>query len=149
MTRERVLKIINLVFPAIGIGSMVFYEVCNTCCSSLQGWFMGLNLKVIGILFMAVLLTFALPPVSRWNDSVQRLRIMLLAGALGGETLLIRFQVLHNTYCPFCLAFGSCILILFFANFTKTNRYPALGAFLAGVVAFALFFDGSIVPLYR
>ena len=149
MTRDHILKIINIAFPAIGIGLMAFYEVCHTSCSSLQGWFMGLNLEMIGILYMAALLALALPTVSRWDDSVQRLRIMLLAGALGGETLLVRFQVFHDTYCPFCLAFGSCILILFFANVTKTGRYPALGAFLVGVVAFALFFDGSVVPLYR
>jgi uncharacterized membrane protein len=149
MTRERVLKIINIAFPAIGIGSMVFYGICDTYCSSLQGWFLGVNLKVIGILYMSVLLALTLLPGSWWNDSVQRLRIMLLAGALGGETLLLRFQVFHETYCPFCLAFASCILILFFTNVSKTGRYPALGAFLAGVVAFALFFEGSVVPLFR
>jgi hypothetical protein len=74
---------------------------------------------------------------------------MLLSGALGGEILLVRFQVVHDTYCPFCLAFGSCILVLFAANFTKMNKYLALGAFLAGIAAFALFFEGSVLPLYR
>ena len=149
MTRERILKIINVSFPAIGIGLMVFYEVCDTSCSSLQGTFMGLDLKLIGILFMALLLAFTLPPAARWADSVQWLRMMLLSGTLGAETLLVRFQVVHDTYCPFCLAFGSCILIMFVANFTKSNRYPALGAFLAGMAAFAIFFEGSVVPLYR
>ncbi|HBB16788.1 MAG: hypothetical protein A3J94_10955 [Syntrophus sp. RIFOXYC2_FULL_54_9] len=86
---------------------------------------------------------------SRWTDSANRLRIMLLSGALGGETFLVRFQVVHDTYCPFCLAFGSCILILFVTNCTKTNRYLTLGAFLAGIAAFAFLFEGSVVPLYR
>ena len=54
MTRDHVLKIINIVFPIAGIGLMVFYEVCDTSCSALRGTFMGLDLKVIGILFMAV-----------------------------------------------------------------------------------------------
>ena len=149
MTRDRVLKIINVVFPAIGIGLMVFYEVCDISCSSLQGTFLGLDLKVIGILYMAVLLALALPPASRWAVFVQRLRIMLLSGALGGEILLVRFQIVHHTYCPFCLAFGFCVVALFAANFTKMNKYLALGAFMAGIAAFALFFEGSVIPLYR
>jgi uncharacterized membrane protein len=100
-------KIINVVFPIIGIGVMVFYEVCDTSCSSLQGTFLGLKLEVIGILFMAVLLMLAMLPASRRADSSEHLRIMLPSGALGGETLLVRFQILYDTYCPFCLAFGS------------------------------------------
>jgi uncharacterized membrane protein len=149
MTRNQVLKIINVLFPIIGIGVMVFYDVCSTACSSLQGTFLGLDLKVIGILYMAALLAMALLPVSRWAASVSHLRTMLLSGALGGEILLVRFQVVNDTYCPFCLAFGMCILILFAANFTKMNKYLALGAFLAGLAAFALFFEGSVLPLYR
>ena len=149
MTRDHVLKIINVAFPAIGIGLMVFYGVCDTSCSSLQGTFLGLDLKVIGILYMAALLALTLPPASRWAASVRHLRTMLLSGALGGEILLVRFQIVHETYCPFCLAFGSCILFLFAANFTRMNKYLALGALLAGIAAFALFFEGSVLPLYR
>jgi uncharacterized membrane protein len=149
MTRDRFLKIINVVFPAIGIGLMVFYGVCDTSCSSLQGTFLGLDLKVIGVLYMAALLALTLPPASRWAASVRHLRTLLLSGALGGEILLVRFQVVNDTYCPFCLAFGSCILVLFAANFMKMNRYLVLGAFLAGIVAFALFFEGSVLPLYK
>jgi uncharacterized membrane protein len=149
MTRDHVLKIINIVFPIIGGGLMIFYDVCDTSCSSLQGTFLGLDLKVIGILFMAVLLAMALTPATRRAASVGHLRTMMLTAALGGEVLLVRFQIVHDTYCPFCLAFGSCILILFVANFTKMNRYLAWGTFLAGIAAFALFFEGSVVPLYR
>jgi hypothetical protein len=148
MTRDKILTIINVVFPAIGVGLMIFYNVCDTSCSSLRGTFLGLDLTVIGILYMAALLAMTLPPASRWATSVRHLRTMLLSGALGGEVLLVRFQVANDTYCPFCLAFGSCILVLFAANFTKMNRYLALGAFLAGIGAFALFFKGSILPLY-
>ena len=149
MTYDRVLKIINIVFPIVGIGLMIFYEVCDTSCSSLRGTFLGLDLKVIGILYMSPLLAMTLPPTSRWAASVGYLRTMMLSGALGGEVILVRFQIVHDTYCPFCLVFGACILVLFVANFTKMNRYLAWGAFLAGIAAFALFFEGSVVPLYR
>lgn len=82
MTRAHVLKIINVAFPAIGVGLIIFYGVCDTSCSSLQGTFLGLDLKVIGILYMAALLALSLPPASRWAASVHHLRTMLLSGAL-------------------------------------------------------------------
>lgn len=149
MTRDHVLKIINIVFPIVGIALMVFYEVCDTSCSALRGTFMGMDLKVLGILFMAFLLALTLPPLSRWAASAGYLQTMLLSGALGGEVLLVQFQIVNDTYCPYCLVFGSCILILLVANFIKMNRYLALGAFLLGIAAFAMFFEGSVVPLYR
>lgn len=149
MTWNLALKIINILFPIIGIGVMVFYDVCNTACSSLQGTFLGLDLKVIGILFMTVLLVMALLPAARWTVPVGHLRTLMLSGALGGEVMLVRFQVVHDTYCPFCLVFGACLVILYASNYAQMNRYLAFGAFLAGIAAFALFFEGSILPLYR
>jgi uncharacterized membrane protein len=149
MTRDRVMKIIDIALPLIGIGLMIFYGVCDTSCSSLQGTFLGLDLKWIGILYMAALLILALPPVSRYGFFVLPLRTMMLAGALGGEILLVRFQVVHETYCRFCLAFGLCVIVLFVAHFPKMNKRLAMGALLAGLAAFALFFEGSVLPLYK
>lgn len=145
---DKVLKIVNLILPIIGVGLMVFYEVCDTSCSALRGTFGGVDLKYVGILFMAVLLALNLPPVSRYAVPVSHLRTMMLSGALGGEIMLVRFQIIHDTYCPFCLAFGLCVLSLFAASIPKMNKYLALGALLAGLGAFALFFEGSVLPLY-
>jgi len=127
---------------------MAFYEVCDTSCSYLQGTFAGIDLKVIGMLFMAVLLVLIPFISSRFSMWAGHLRTMMLAGALGGEMLLVRFQIVHETYCPFCLAFGFCVLALFAANAPRMNRWLALIAFLAGIGAFALFFNGSVIPLY-
>ncbi|MHB8770494.1 MAG: hypothetical protein ACYC7J_05820 [Syntrophales bacterium] len=148
MKRDTVRKIINMVCPVIGVGLMIAYGVCDTSCSSLRGTFLGVDLKMIGILYMAVLFALALPPASRFLKSVNHLRTMMLAGALGGEVLLVRFQIVHDVYCPFCLAFGLCIVVLFAANYAEMNKYVALSAFLAGIAAFALFFTGSVLPLY-
>ena len=145
---DKIQKIINIILPAIGIGLMIFYEVCDTSCSYLQGTFAGVDLKYIGIVFMAALLAISLPPASRYETPVNHLRTMLLAGALGGEILLIHFQIVHETYCPFCIAFGLCILILFTSNIGKMNKYIAAGSLVVGVVVFWLFFDGSVLPLY-
>ena len=148
MNRDNILKIINAVFPVIGVGLMIAYGVCNTSCSSLRGTFLGVDLNVIGILFMAVLFLLTMLPISRYATFVNHLRTMMLAGALGGEVLLVRFQIVHDIYCPFCLAYGLCVVVLFAANFTKMNKCLALSAFLAGVTAFALFFKGSVLSLY-
>jgi hypothetical protein len=148
VTGDKIRKIVNLVFPLIGIGLMIFYEVCDTSCSYLQGTFLDIDLKIIGIPFMAILLAAALPPVSRYPVPVNLLRTGMLSAALGGEILLVRFQIVQDTYCPFCLAFGMCVLTLFAVNFSRMNKYLALGSFLAGIVAFALFFKGSVLPLY-
>lgn len=141
-------RIINLIFPIIGVGLMIFYEVCDTSCSSLRGTFWGIDLKYVGIIFMSVLLALNLPPASRYATPVSHLRTMMLSGALGGEILLVRFQMVHDTYCPFCLVFGLCILVLFAANFPKMTKSLALASFLAGLGAFAIFFKGSVLPLY-
>lgn len=148
MTRDRIMKIIDIVLPVVGIGLMIYYGVCDTGCSSLQGTFLGLDLKWIGILYMAALLILALPPLSGFGSLALFLRTLMLPGALGGEILLLRFQVVHDTYCRFCLAFGLCIIVLFVVHFPKMNKWLALGAFLAGLAAFALFFEGTVLPLY-
>ena len=148
MRQDKLMKILNLIIPVIGSMLMVFYEVCDTSCSALRGTFLGVDLKYVGILFMAALLALNLPPVARYAVPVSHLRTMMLAGALGGEILLVRFQIVYDTFCPFCLAFGLCVLILFAANIPKMNQYLALGAFLAGLGAFALFFAASVLPLY-
>lgn len=110
MPWDKILKAFNILFPLIGIGLMIFYEACDTSCSYLQGTFLGIDLKIVGILFMAVLLATALPPVSRYPIPVDYLRTMMLSAAVGGEILLFRFQVVQDTYCPFCLAFGTCVI---------------------------------------
>jgi uncharacterized membrane protein len=149
MTHNGIRRIVNWVVPPVGLGLMVYYNVCDTACSSLQGTFLGLDLKWVGIAFMAALLALNVLEIRHPAAPVQGMRTVMLAGALGGETLLVHFQIVHDTYCPFCLAFVLCILILFAANVRRRYGYAALLAFLAGVAAFALFFQGSVLPLYR
>lgn len=149
MSRENILKVLNILLPIVGIGLMIFYEVCDTSCSSLRGTFLGIDLKYVGHFFMAVLLVlvaFSFSPTLR--TPVNYLWTMMLSGALGGEIILIRFQIVNDTFCPFCLAFGVCLLVLFIANFMQMNRYLAVASFLAGAGVFAQFFDGSVLPLY-
>jgi hypothetical protein len=149
LTWDRAEKIINGVVPVAGLGLMIFYEVCDTSCSSLKGTFLGVDLKLVGILFMVAILALIPLQASPFSVPAGHLKTLMLGGAVGGEILLVRFQIVQETYCPFCLAFGLCILILFAANVRRMNRYVALFALFAGLGAFALFFTGSVLPLYQ
>jgi len=139
---------VDILLPVIGLGLVIFYQICDTACSALRGKLLGVDLKVVGILFMASLLAIAALQRTRLSSPAGHLRTLMLAGALGGEVLLVRFQIVHETYCPFCLAFGLCIVLLFAAHFPRMNKYAALAAFLAGAGVFALGFTGSVLPLY-
>jgi len=148
MKEDKSLNLINMVFPCLGMGLMICYDVCDTSCSHLQGTFLGADLKIVGILFMTLLLTIALPPVRRYASLINHLRTLMLSGAMGCEILLVRFQIIHDIYCPFCLPFGLCILVLFAANVFRMNKPLAAVSFLAGMGVFALFFKGSVMLLY-
>lgn len=148
MKWRRILILINIVFPLAGLGLMIFYDICDTSCSYLQGTFLGMDLRMVGIVFMVLLILMMLPQISRYEIIGGHLRTIMLAAAVGGEILLVRFQILHDTYCQFCLAFGICVLVLFAANFYRMNKILVAAAFLAGIGAFALFFEGSVLPLY-
>jgi uncharacterized membrane protein len=148
MNENKMMKILSIILPVIGMGLMIYYEICDTICAYITGSFLGIDLKIIGILFMAVLLILTIPAVASHKTLVGHLRTMMLAGAMGGEVILFRFQVVHETFCPFCLAFGLCLLILFAIHFKVMNKHLAGACFLAGIGAFALFFQGSVLPLY-
>ena len=141
-------KAVNISLPLIGLGVVIFYQLCDTACSALQGALLGVDLKVLGILFMTVLLAIVPLQSSRFSSLAGHLRTVLLAGALGGEVMLVRFQIMQETYCPFCLAFGLCIVLLFAAHLPRMNGYAAIVAFLAGVGVFVIGFTGSVLPLY-
>jgi uncharacterized membrane protein len=145
---EKMKKIPNIILPIAGIALVIYYKLCDTSCAYISGSFLGIDLKYIGILFMAVLLILTIPAVLSCRIPVDHLRTMMLSGAMGGEVILFRFQVVHETFCPYCLAFGLCLLILFAVNFRTMNKYLSGASFLAGIAAFALFFRGAVLPLY-
>lgn len=140
-------RAVNTVVPLTGAALMIFYDLCAGACSSLQGTFAGVDLRWIGIFFMVLFWLLPFLPATA-GSIVEHVRTLMLSGALGGEVVLVRFQIVHDTYCPFCLLFAACLVVLFIANAPSLNRYLAVGGFLAGVAAFALFFEGSILPLY-
>ncbi|MCK7512254.1 MAG: hypothetical protein MZV70_54890 [Desulfobacterales bacterium] len=52
--------VITILLALIGIGLMAFYAVCDTACSYLRGDIFGIDLKYIGVGYMAVIIILAL-----------------------------------------------------------------------------------------
>jgi len=78
-------RIITIVLALIGVGLMLYYDHCDTACSYLKGDILGIDLKWVGIAFMALVIVFA---VFKQPSFVR----ILLAGGLGVEVHLYAFQ---------------------------------------------------------
>jgi len=99
-------SIITMILALTGIGIMMYYDHCDTACSYLKGDILGMDLKWVGVAFMAAIMAFA---AFRQTSFVRA----LLAGGLGVEAHLYAFQLQNDVYCPFCLVFfrsGDCVV---------------------------------------
>ncbi|MCX5805089.1 MAG: hypothetical protein NT010_03320 [Proteobacteria bacterium] len=74
-------------------------------------------------------------------------RIKLGRSAAGVALHLIGFQVLKNVDCPFCLAFSTCIFILFGINYTSLDKRLVVVS-AAALPGFAIFFEGQVAARY-
>lgn len=150
---------------AAGILTMILYTVCDTSCSYLKGDIFGIDLKWIGIGYMAVIIAFALFK----QEACLR---MLLAAGIGVEIYLITFQFREDVFCPFCLAFGAIVIAAFILNYEKPHitggwrrriiyglgeaelssmgkkMIPLLLFVILGYLFVALTFSGSATPAY-
>ncbi|MDD5475081.1 MAG: hypothetical protein PHU03_01045 [Syntrophales bacterium] len=148
MNLTNIRKRLNISLPILGIALGIFYDICDTACSYLHGTLFGVDLVLVGIFLMGALLVLNVPFLSRKRFFVDQSRTMLLSGALGGEVLLVRFQIVNDVYCPFCIVFGMLVLFLFMINFRPMNRILAVASFVAGLLLFRFFFEGSLIPLF-
>lgn len=126
---------------ALGIAVIVFYIFCGDSCLYLKGSIWGIDLKYLGPFFLlsVMLLNFLKKDI---------LCLTLLSIGLGGEIFLVGYQAANAVYCPFCLAFGAVLILMFAANFDK-KKIPliVLFAFL-GLLFFFFSFSGSTRPSY-
>lgn len=159
-------NIITIVLALISIGIMAYYDYCNTACSYLKGDIFGIDLKWVGITYMAVVILFAA------FKQIAFVRVLLAAG-LGVEAHLYAFQVQNDVYCPFCLAFSVMLILSFLINYEvpsawrekrsrmwlyflgevsfpmfKLNRLPLLLFSLIGYLTVLFAFTGSVTPAY-
>ena len=141
-------KTLNVLLPLIGVGLMLVYEYCNTSCSYLKGSFLGIDLKWVGVIYMGILFLGAFVRGGPSATFVTHVRTILISAAVGVEFFLIGFQVVKDTYCPFCLAFSACIFVLFGINFSGMNRWIMAASVLAGLLGFTVFFEGKVAPRF-
>lgn len=139
LSRKR--RFLTILLALSGIAITVAYALCLGACSYLQGDILGIDLKYLGIFYMAVVLLLA------WLRKPV-LSLLLLAFGAGGEIFLIGYQVQTGIYCPYCLAFGATILLAFAINFEWNRKALAVLAAAAGLLFFLLFFSGSATPVY-
>ena len=134
-------RLLTGVMAGIGIGIIIFYTFCDDSCRYLQGAIWGLDLKYLGIVFMAaVILLTALK-----KDS---LCLALISMGIGGEAFLIGYQINNSTYCPFCLAFGVVLILIFVVNFQK-KQIPLITIMaILGLLFLFLAFKGSATPVF-
>ncbi len=125
----------------IGIAVAVAYMACVGSCTYLKGDILGMDLKYLGIFYMAAILILALLRLSR-------LCLLLLAFGSGGELFLIGYQIRSGIFCPYCLAFAATVLMAFAVNYDRSRKRFAALAAGAGLVFFLLFFSGSATPAY-
>jgi len=157
---------ITIFLAVAGIVLMVFYEVCDTSCSYLQGDIFGIDLKWIGVAYMLAIIGFA---AFQQTPFVR----VLLASGLGGEVHLFAFQVQNDVYCPFCLAFAVMVMAAFIVNYNvpsawhenrrkmwlyflgevdlpmlRLQKLPLLIVALLGYLVILFTFSGSVTPAY-
>jgi thiol-disulfide isomerase/thioredoxin len=133
--------ILNITLALLAIGVIVFENYCVGSCTYIRGELFGVNLEYFGYAFMVLIILLGLA-------RKELLLILALSVGMGIELYLIGFQVWFNTYCPYCLAFGGIVMILFFMNIPRAKIKMAIFTALAGFILFALFFMGSFTPAF-
>jgi hypothetical protein len=129
------------ILAGIGAGIILTYIFCDDSCRYLKGSIWGIDLKYLGLVFLAALFTLN---IFKKNN----LFIALISLGIGGEIFLIGYQVVNATYCPYCLAFGTILILMFILNFDRTKFSLIALCLLLGLVFFLFFFTGSLTPVY-
>lgn len=132
---------INIILLLVGVGVVVFYTLCGDACTYLQGGMFGIDLQYLGIAYVAVLILF---------NILKRdfLILMFLSAGIGVEFFLVGYQIVHNTYCPYCLVFAAIIVMQFLFNMNVSKKLLILVFIALGFLSFFIFFKGSAFPVY-
>jgi len=157
---------LTIVIALAGMGIVVFYKVCDTECTYLNGDILGIDLTYIGISYILFLILMA---ASRQTAYVRA----LLAAGIGVEAHLIAFQFQEEVFCPYCLAFAFVVITAFIINYEKPyieervmwkriiyglgdvalpplmrTRLPLIFFLVLGYIFIVLTFSGSATPAY-
>jgi thiol:disulfide interchange protein DsbA len=156
---------LTIVLAVAGIVTMAYYVSCDTACSYLRGDLLGIDLKYVGVGYMALIILLAL------LKQADLLR-MLVAAGIGVEVFLVSFQIAEDVFCPFCLTFGVLVVLMYLVNYERAGmttrwhhsviyffgdakipwidrpRMPLLGMMILGWLFVSFAFSGSATPVY-
>jgi uncharacterized membrane protein len=133
--------VVNIILLLTGVGVVIFYTLCGDMCTYLQGGVFGIDLQYLGIAYVVTLIVF--------NILKKDLIILtLLSVGMGVEFFLVGYQVVHNTYCPYCLIFAAIIFIQFLMNMDWSKKFFSVIFMVLGFLSFLVFFQGSSFPVY-
>jgi uncharacterized membrane protein len=132
---------INIILLLVGVGVVVFYALCGDACTYLQGGIFGIDLQYLGMAYVIVLIV---------SNILKRdlIILMLLSAGIGAEFFLVGYQIVHNTYCPYCLVFAAVIVVQFLFNMNVSKKLLILVFMALGFLSFFIFFKGSAFPVY-
>jgi len=133
--------VMNIALACIAVALEIYYSICAGACSYLEGTIFGIGLQYVGIGYMACIILLSILK----KDT---LLLVLLSAGVGIEFYLIGFQVWHNTYCLYCLAFAAIVFILFVMNFKRDRTMLCVVSMVVALIFFSIFFKGSLVPTY-
>ena len=134
-------RFLTLLLALIGIAVTLAYVFCLGSCRYLKGDILGIDLKYLGIFYMAVICVLA------WLRK-SFLCLLLLAFGVGGEIFLIGYQINSGVYCPYCIAFAATIFLALAVNFEPHRKALTVLAAAAGLLFFLLFFSGATTPVF-
>ena len=120
---------INIVLLLIGVGVVIFYTLCGDTCTYLQGGIFGIELQYLGIIYVGILILFN---ILRKDLMI----LMLLSAGIGVELFLVGYQIVHNTYCPYCLIFAAIIFIQFLLNMDGSKKLLVIVCVVLGFFSF-------------
>jgi uncharacterized membrane protein len=132
---------INIILLLVGVGVVVFYTLCGDACTYLQGGMFGIDLQYLGMAYVIVLIV---------SNILKRdlIILMLLSAGIGAEFFLVGYQIVHNTYCPYCLVFAAIVVMQFLFNMNVSKKLLILVFIALGFLSFFIFFKGSAFPVY-
>jgi len=129
---------LNVLLAVSGIVVVILYQTCGSSCLYLAGTVFGVDLKIWGLLYLSALTVIL---VLRQKE----LTCVLLSAGVGGEIFLVGYQVVHKTYCPYCLVLALIVVVLFGINLDKRKVRLILLSMLLGFILMAVFFRS--IPL--
>ena len=137
------------ILPALCILTIVIGQLCAAKCAFIRGDILGIDLNILGILFYSLLLVSLLVYRKFYPEEWLIKAIAAVASAgVGGELVLIKFQVENSVYCPKCLISGVIFLVMFFLLARHLKKWVIILLIASGLL-FAFFtFNGAIIPSY-